>query len=106
MAKKHKKATTKKRKRNTSANAPYPRHSAEKALRIPRAIIDQNAGKACSDRDSARFAGVRYNGSYAVELSSALNYGFLSRPKPGHVKVTDLARQAIRPQKPGEEIEA
>ena len=27
----------------------YPRHSLEKVLRIPKAILDQNAGKECSD---------------------------------------------------------
>lgn len=93
-------------KKQSVASSPYPRHSIEKALRIPKAIIDQNAGRECSDRDSAKFVGVGYNGPYAVELSSALKYGFLRRPKPGHVEVTDLARQAIRPQKSGDEIEA
>lgn len=88
------------------ASAKYPRHSVEKALRIPRAIIDQNAGKECSDGESAKFVGVGFNGPYKVELSSAIKYGYLERPKPGHIRVTDRARQAIRPQKPGDEIDA
>jgi hypothetical protein len=92
--------------RNDGATAKFPRHPVDRALRIPRAIIDQNAGKECSDRDSAKFVGVGFNGPYKVELSSAIKYGFLERPKPGHVVVTDRARQAIRPQKSGDEIEA
>jgi hypothetical protein len=86
--------------------AKYPRHSVEKALRIPRAIIDQNAGRECSDREAATFANVGFGGPFRVELSSAIKYGFLDRPKPGHVRATDRARQAIRPQHPGDEIEA
>lgn len=105
MAKKTSKKPAAKRKQSV-ASSPYPRHSIEKALRIPKAIIDQNAGKECTDRDAAKFVGVGYAGPFAVELSSALKYGLLKRPKPGHVEVTDLARQAIRPQKPGDEIDA
>jgi hypothetical protein len=91
---------------NDGASAKFPRHSVERALRIPRAIIDQNAGKECTDRESAKFVGVGFNGPYRVELSSAIKYGFLERPTTGHVTVTDRARQAIRPQKAGDEIEA
>ena len=47
-----------------------------------------------------------FGGEFRVELSSAIKYGFLERPKPGHVRATDRARQAIRPQHPGDEIEA
>jgi hypothetical protein len=117
-AKKARKRTAKKRtakrtprpkpagRRGGVGAAKFPRHSVDKALRIPRAIIEQNAGQVCTDRESARFVGVGFNGPYAVELSSAIKYGFLGRPKPGHVAVTDRARQAIRPQKPGDEIDA
>lgn len=88
------------------STARFPRHSVEKALRIPKAIIDQNAGKECTDRESAKFVGVGFNGPYRVEVSSSIKYGFLQRPRAGFVAVTDLARQAIRPQKPGDEVEA
>lgn len=86
--------------------AKFPRHTVEKSLRIPRAIIDQNAGRECSDRESASFIGVGYTGPYRVELSSALKYGFLQRSKPGHISVTERARQAIRPQDQGDRIAA
>lgn len=86
--------------------AKFPRHSVEKALRIPRGIVDQNAGQDCSDREAAVFAGVGFGGPFKVELSSAIKYGFLERPKPGHVRVSSRARQVLRPQKPGDEIDA
>src|ERR1035438_2607937 len=59
----------------------YPRHSLEKVLRIPKAILDQNAGKECSDEDTATFLGIKYNkGPYALELSSALKFGPAALP--------------------------
>jgi len=90
----------------SGGSAKYPRHSVEKALRIPRAIIDQNAGKPCSENESAKYVGVGFNGPYRVEVSSAIKYGFLERPQVGMLSVTDRARRAIRPQKPGDEIAA
>ena len=77
--KNHKKKTQ--RGGGESTTAKFPRHSVEKALRIPRAIIEQNAGRECSDEDSSRFVGVGFNGPYKVELSSAIKYGFLMRAK-------------------------
>ena len=90
----------------STATAKFPRHSVEKALRIPRAIIDQNAGHDCSEAESAGFVGVGNNGPYRLEISSAIKYGFLSRPSAGQVAVTERAQRAIRPQKAGDEIEA
>ncbi|MDT7043618.1 hypothetical protein [Candidatus Nitronereus thalassa] len=83
----------------------YPRHSVLKALRVPRAILDQNAGKICSDKEAAQFVGVGLNGPFRVELSSAIKYGLLDRPEAGKVGVTDLAKKIIRPQEPKDEID-
>jgi hypothetical protein len=108
-AKKKPKRAKKAAKSNAKASAgtaKFPRHSVEKALRIPRAIIDQNAGHECTEAESAEFVGVGYNGPYRVEVSSSIKYGFLERPAPGRIAVTDRARQAIRPQKAGDDIEA
>jgi hypothetical protein len=109
-AKTAKRAKKKSSKKGTGAGsggaATFPRHTIEKALRIPKAIIDQNAGRNCSERDSATYVGVGFNGPYRVEISSALKYGLLSRPESGILAVTDRARQAIRPQKPGDDIDA
>ncbi len=85
--------------------AAYPRHSVKKALRIPKAILEQNAGKACSDREAAKFAGLAYHGPSRVEISSSIKYGLLDRPTDGNVGVTDLAKRILRPQNPNDELD-
>ncbi|WP_225579169.1 nucleoside 2-deoxyribosyltransferase [Pseudomonas sp. PDM14] len=75
-----------------------------KVLRIPKAILDQNAGQSCSEREAAKFVGVGFGGPFQVEVSSALKYGILKRLAPGQVAVTDLARKIIRPQQTEDEI--
>ena len=62
-----------------SASARYPRHSVKKALRIPRAILDQNAGKPCMVKQAAEFLGMKATGPFRVEVSSATKYRFLER---------------------------
>jgi hypothetical protein len=101
-----KRAKKTKKAKPSGGTAKFPRHSVEKALRIPRAIIDQNAGHDCTEAESADFVGVGYNGPYRLEISSSLKYGFLERPSAGRIAVTERARQAIRPQKAGDNIEA
>ena len=91
-------------KPKSGRGADYPRHPVRKALRIPRAILDQNAGRACTDREAAQYSGMGYHGPFAVELSSALKYGFLARPKPGTVELTDLAKTVLRPQSESDEL--
>ena len=69
---KPRKSKTKKTKA-TVRQAKYPSHNLERALRIPRAILEQNAGRECSEKESAAFVGVQYNrGPYASEISSAI----------------------------------
>jgi len=47
--------------------AKYPRHNLERALRVPKAILVKNAGRECTQQESASFAGVSYNkGPYVV----------------------------------------
>lgn len=107
-ARKVKKSRAKKAKSGPGSGgvAKFPRHTIERALRIPKAIIEQNAGKECSEEDAAQYVGVGIGGPFRVEISSAIKYGLLSRPSPGSLAVTERARQAIRPQKTGDEIEA
>ena len=88
-----------------SGIAAYPRHSVRKALRVPKAILEQNAGKPCTDREAAKFAGLAYHGPSRVEISSSIKYGFLERPTPGNVAVTDLAKKVLRPQNPNDELD-
>jgi len=90
----------------SGGTAKFPRHSIERALRIPRAIIEQNAGKESSEADAAAYVGVGLGGPFRLETSSAIKYGLLSRPRAGYLDITERARQAVRPQKPGDDIEA
>jgi hypothetical protein len=83
----------------------YPRHSLERALRIPNAILEQNAGKECSDEESAAFVGVNYNnGPYASEVSSSIKFGLLERTAPKRIRPTDLAKKILRPQTSDDEL--
>jgi hypothetical protein len=41
----------------------FPKHALSDCLRIPKAILEQNAGKECSDREAAAFAGIGYTGA-------------------------------------------
>jgi hypothetical protein len=81
----------------------YPRHSVERALRVPKAILEQNAGKECTPKEAAVFVGVGYGGDFAVEVSSSTKYGFLERPTPGQIRPTELVKRVLRPQDPTEE---
>lgn len=84
----------------------YPKDSILDCLRIPQAIIDQNTGDACSDREGAGYAKIGWTGEVSVEISSALKYGLLERPSPGKIKPTDLARKIVRPQDPKDRLSA
>lgn len=92
-------------KRALAPPAKYPRHPVDKALRIPKAILDQNAGKPCSVKESAKFLGLGAGGLYQVEVSSGIKYGFLDRPNPGQIVVTDRAKKILRPQSPQDKLE-
>ncbi len=80
----------------------YPRHNLERVLRLPQAMLDQNAGKDCSEQELAKFVGVGFNGPFKLEVSSALKYGLLERPSAGKVRVTDLSKSILRPQIPSD----
>jgi hypothetical protein len=85
--------------------ANYPRHSIDRALRIPLAILDQNAGKPCTEAEAAGLLKVAATGPFRVEISSGIKYGLLQRPVRGKVEVTDLARKVLRPQQPQDKID-
>lgn len=84
----------------------FPKHPMLECLRIPQAILEQGAGKECTDREAAQFAGIGLAGVIKVEISSALKYGLLERPSTGKVKPTDITRRIVRPQKPNDKIDA
>lgn len=89
----------------TAEDGKYPRHSLDQALRIPAAILEQNAGKACSSEAAATFAGLGYHGPTRMKIASAIKYGLLERPKEGEVQTTELARMILRPHKPSDKVE-
>ncbi|MES2285961.1 MAG: hypothetical protein V4547_09760 [Bacteroidota bacterium] len=105
-AKKAVKKAIKKKKPGKTAGVTsnYPRHSIVKALRIPKVILDQNAGKECTEEESAKYLGINWNGPYSVEISSALKYGLLERTGTKKIKPTDLAKKILRPQNPEDEV--
>lgn len=87
-----------------TSQAKYPRHSLPKALRIPRAILEQNAGRECSEREAAGFTGISYGGEFRLEVSSAIKFGLLERPQSGQIGLTTLAKKILRPQNPQDEV--
>ena len=91
-------------KSGTATRPRYPRHSIKKALRIPEAILKQNAGRECTVSEAAGFVGVGLGGPFGVEVSSAIKYGLLDRPSTGRLKLSELARRILRPQSPGDEL--
>jgi hypothetical protein len=89
----------------TTGRAKYPRHSVEKALRIPRAIFEQNAGRACTPAQAATFLGLGSpTGPFSLEIASATKYGFLERPERGKIQPTELARKVLSPTNPEDEV--
>lgn len=98
-----KKATSTPKKSN--GRPKYPRHSVEKALRIPKAILEQNAGKPCTPKEAAAFIGVKAAGLFNVEIASAIKYGFLDRPETGKIAPSELSKKILRPKSAEDVIE-
>jgi hypothetical protein len=107
-AKKKGKAAKKKAAATGRSRGPvkFPKHSMLGCIRIPQAIVDQNAGEACTDREGAAFAKIGWTGDISVEISSASKYKLLERPSPGKIKPTDLVRKITRPQDPKDKLAA
>ena len=94
-----------KTKGDEASRAKFPRHPVSKALRIAKAILEQNAGKPCTPAEAAEFVGVGRGGPFNVEIGSGIKYGFLERPQTGQIQPTALAKKVLRPQAPGDEVE-
>lgn len=101
------KSSTRKRvsRAQSASVAKFPRHSVDRALRIPQAIIDQNAGHPSTRAEAAKFLGVSTSGAFDLEISSAKKYGFLEGNKE-RLTVTERAKRAVRPQSDSDEIAA
>lgn len=81
---------------STTHNDSYPKHDLEQALRIPRLILEQNAGQPCSREEAAAFAGVTITGRFKTEITSSKRYGLLE--EDGKLAVSARARAILRPQ--------
>jgi hypothetical protein len=86
--------------------AKFPRHSVERALRIPKAIYDQNGGNPCTVKEAATFTGAASaSGNFNVEVSSAKKYGYLAS-EGGKLVLQERARKAIAPQSDTDRVTA
>lgn len=86
--------------------AKFPRHSVERALRIPKSIYEQNGGKPATPKEAAIFSGgTAVTGAFNVEASSAKKYGFLTADG-GKLVLTDRARKAVAPQSESDRLSA
>jgi hypothetical protein len=101
-----KKAAGSGRARGGAGRVKFPKHSILGCIRIPQAILEQNTGEACTDKEGATFAKIGWTGDIGVEISSASKYGLLERPTPGKIKPTDLVRRITRPQDPKDRLAA
>ncbi|MGJ9412210.1 hypothetical protein ACHAAC_05815 [Aeromicrobium sp. CF4.19] len=80
----------------------YPRHTVVQALRIPEAILKQNAGNPTSPDDAVVYAGgSKAIGRWVVEISSAKKYGFLEA-EGNDLTLNERARRALVPQAEGD----
>ena len=101
-----KKSVAAKKAATKSGTAKFPRHSVGKAIRIPEAILNQNAGKACSRLDAAKFLGLTTPlGPFAVEISSAIKYGLLEKAEASHIEPTTRAKKILQPKSPNDKLD-
>jgi hypothetical protein len=97
---------TKTASKSLAQQAKFPRHSVERALRIPKAIYEQNAGNPSTVKEAATFTGAgSVSGPFNVEVSSAKKYGFLSS-EGGKLVLEERARKAIAPQSDTDRVAA
>lgn len=93
-----KKTSSELKTNSNSGKAKFPRHSVGKAIRIAQAILEQNAGHACSRDEAAKFLGLSTSkGPFSVEISSSIKYGFLDQPASGQLQPSALAKKILRP---------
>lgn len=101
-------SSKKKSKTTTSSNKGakliYPKQPISKILRLPQAIIDQNAGKECTPKEVAQYLGIGLNGPFHVEISSAKKYNLLESTGTSKIKPTELAKKILRPQSHDDEL--
>ena len=85
-----------------------PRASLERALRLPRALIDQFAGEPATPLDLAMAVGVKPSSSgWRALTGAAIGYGLTEGGyNASTISLTALGRRVVSPQEEGEDIEA
>ena len=85
-----------------------PRASLDKALRLPRALMDQFAGQPTAPVDLAQAVGVKPSSSgWRLLTGAAIGYGLTEGGyNASSISLTSLGRRAVAPQEEGEDIEA
>ena len=95
-------------KRERVNQADLPRVSLERALRLPRALIEQFAGEPTPPLDLALAVGVKPSSSgWRVLTGAAIGYGLTAGGyNAASISLTGLGRRVVAPEEDGEEIEA
>ena len=95
-------------KRGRISQGDLPRVSIERALRIPRALIEQCGGQPTTPLDLAVAVGVKPSSSGWRDLTgSAVGYGFTDGAyNSGVIGLTQLGRRAVAPQEEGDDLAA
>lgn len=86
--------------------AGFPRHRVSQCLRIPKAIIEGNGGKECTDREAAAFCG---RASCERDSTGDLfggEDGLLEHRSVGRVRPTKLAWRIVKSKPPGQKVTA
>lgn len=91
-----------------ASTRPYPRRSLEQALRVPRAIRENNAGNEWASKEVAAALRVGSGSGNFFYLSAASrDFGLsVGTRDTATIKLTDLGRQAVYPGSDEEEAEA
>ena len=95
-------------KRERVNQADLPRVSLERALRLPRALIEQFAGEPTPPLDLALAVRVKPSSSgWRVLTGAAIGYGLTAGGyNAASISLTGLGRRAVAPEQNGEDIEA
>jgi len=95
-------------KKRRVSQTDLPRVSLEKALGVPRALIEQFAGEPTPPIDLALAVGVKPSSSGWRDLTgAAIGYGLTEGGSNApSISLTDLGRRAVAPVEQGEDIEA
>ena len=95
-------------KRERVNQTDLPRTSLQRALCLPRALIEQFAGEPTSPLDLALAVGVKPSSSgWRVLTGTAIGYGLTAGGyNSSSISLTDLGRRIVAPQEEGDDLEA